>query len=68
MNLGGVDGIDSSGLDELLRTHASAKAKGGVVKLANLSKGVDDLLVLTKLDLVFDCFDSEDDAVNSIGA
>jgi anti-anti-sigma factor len=67
LDLGKVGTVDSAGLGELIRSHVSAKGKGGVVKLANLSKKADDLLITTKLDLVFDRFGSVADALASFG-
>jgi anti-sigma B factor antagonist len=65
LNLAGVDFIDSSGLGELVRTHASVRSHGGQLKLANPSKHVHDLLKMTKIDRVLDIEQDEASALNS---
>ncbi len=65
LNLAAVDFVDSSGLGELVRTHASVRSHGGQLKLANPSKHVHDLLRMTKLDRVLDIEQDEASALNS---
>jgi anti-sigma B factor antagonist len=65
LNLAAVDFVDSSGLGELVRTHASVRSHGGQLKLANPSKHVHDLLKMTKLDRVLDIEQDEASALNS---
>jgi anti-sigma B factor antagonist len=65
LNLAGVDFVDSSGLGELVRTHASVRSHGGQLKLVNPSKHVHDLLKMTKLDRVLDIEQDEASALNS---
>jgi anti-sigma B factor antagonist len=65
LNLAGVDFIDSSGLGELVRTHATVRSHGGQLKLVNPSKHVHDLLKMTKLDRVLDIEQDEASALNS---
>jgi anti-sigma B factor antagonist len=65
LNLAAVDFVDSSGLGELVRTHASVRSHGGQLKLANPSKHVYDLLKMTKLDRVLDIEQDEASALNS---
>jgi anti-sigma B factor antagonist len=67
LNLGGVDFVDSSGLGELVRTHASVRSHGGQLKLLNPSKHVHDLLRMTKLDRVLEIEPDEASALNSFG-
>ena len=68
LNLREVTSVDSGGLGELVRTHTSAKSRGGAVKVANLPKRIQDLLVMTRLVTVFDTFDNEAAAVQSFTA
>lgn len=68
LNLGDVTSVDSGGLGELVRTHTSAKSRGGAVKVVNLPKRIQDLLVMTRLVTVFDTFDNETAAVESFGS
>lgn len=68
LNLEGLTYIDSSGLGELVACLATARRASGVVKLANLGKRIQDLLILTKLLTVFDVYDSEAEAIASFTA
>jgi anti-sigma B factor antagonist len=45
--------------------HATTTRQGGSLKLLNVTKRLRDLLVVTKLLVVFDAFDSESDALAS---
>ena len=65
LNLGHVDYIDSSGLGALVMSFSALRKKGGALKLLNLSRRNVELLVLTKLETVFEVFDDEQSAVNS---
>jgi anti-sigma B factor antagonist len=65
LDLGGVSYVDSAGLGQLVQIHATTKGKGGALRLANVTKRLKDLLVVTKLVTVFDSYDSEADAVAS---
>jgi anti-sigma B factor antagonist len=65
LNLEGVDYIDSTGLGGLVICFTSMRKVGGTIKLLNLSRRNVELLVLTKLETVFEVFADEQDAVNS---
>jgi anti-sigma B factor antagonist len=65
VNLDEVKYIDSSGLGELVSSYTTVKNAGGQLKLLNLSKRVEDLLVITKLLTVFDVSEDEKGAVAS---
>lgn len=65
LNLAGVNYIDSGGLGTLVALYASARSNGGVIKLANLTQRVGDLLQVTKLVTIFDIYDSEEKAIQS---
>ncbi len=65
LNLGEVNYIDSGGLGTLVALHTTAHNAGASVKLANLTKRVDDLLQVTKLLTVFDVYNSEYEALES---
>lgn len=60
-----VTKIDSSGLGELVSSHASAATAGATMKLLNVETKVQNLLVMTKLSTVFESFNSEAIAVIS---
>ncbi len=65
LNLGGVTYIDSSGLGALVMCFSTARRAGGTMKLLNLSRRSIELIVLTRLEMVFEVFDEEQSAVNS---
>jgi anti-sigma B factor antagonist len=64
-NLHSVDYIDSTGLGALVMCSTQTRNAGGIAKLLNLNRRNVELLVLTKLDTIFEVFDDEIDAVNS---
>jgi anti-sigma B factor antagonist len=65
IDLGGVAYVDSAGLGQLVHAYATTKNKGGALKLVNVTKKLQDLLVVTKLLTVFDTFDTESAALAS---
>jgi anti-sigma B factor antagonist len=65
LNMADVDYVDSTGLGGMVICFTSLKKAKGALKLLNLNKRNADLLILTKLNTVFQVFDDEQDAVNS---
>lgn len=65
LNLGAVSNIDSAGLSWLLSMRSAVVGASGQLKLLNLNERVEDLIVTTKLEMVFDSFESEADAMKS---
>lgn len=65
LDLGGVTQIDSSGLGEIVSCHTTASRQGAAIRLANLGKRSKDLLVMTKLIMVFSVYDTEAEAIAS---
>lgn len=65
LNMAAVDYIDSTGLGGMVICYTNLKKAHGALKLLKLNKRNADLLVLTKLNTVFQVFDDEQDAVNS---
>jgi anti-sigma B factor antagonist len=65
LELKGVDYIDSTGLGALVMCATSLRRNGGNIKLVNLNRRNIELLVMTKLETVFEVFADEQDAVNS---
>lgn len=65
LNLADVPYVDSAGLGEIVRCYTTVSRKGGRLKLINLTKKIKDLLSITKLLTVFECFDSEGEGVGS---
>jgi anti-sigma B factor antagonist len=68
LNLEAVPYIDSAGLGEIVRTYTSISRQGGKLKLLNVSKRIQDLLVITKLITIFDSYENENEAVQSFSA
>ncbi len=67
LDLGNVRYVDSGGIGELVESYSAAKNRGGAIKLARVTKRLNDLLVITKLVNVFECFETEDEAIESFG-
>ncbi len=65
INLAEVNYIDSGGLGTLVGLYTSARSAGGVIKLANLTNRVGELLQVTKLLTVFEVFDNDVQAAKS---
>jgi len=65
VNLAGVEYMDSSGLGELISCYTALQQLNGHVKLLHTNNRLQYLLAITKLDSVFETFDSEPAAVSS---
>lgn len=65
LNLGGVDFINSSGINVLASSHTAVSSRGGKLKLVSLQPKVRDVLAITRLATVFEVDDTEDEAVAS---
>jgi anti-sigma B factor antagonist len=65
LNLQSVDYIDSTGLGAMVMCSTLLTRAGGRAKLLNLNRRNMELLVMTKIDTIFEAFDDEVDAVNS---
>ena len=65
LNLGEVAYVDSSGIGELVSSYTTTSNQGGHLKLLNLTKKIQDLLMITKLLTVFETFDNEQDGLES---
>jgi anti-sigma B factor antagonist len=66
LNMAGIKYIDSSGLGALVAAHYSAKTQSASMRLCNLGGKFYEVLQITKLLTVFDVYDSEAAAVDSI--
>jgi anti-sigma B factor antagonist len=64
-NLAQVSYVDSAGLGAIVSAYTTVTREGGSLKLANVTKKLQDLLSITKLLTVFETFDSEDEAIRS---
>jgi len=65
LDLANVDYIDSTGLGTMVVCFTTLRKAGGHLKLENLTRRNVELIVLTKLETVFEIFDDEHQAVNS---
>src|SRR5438093_1518683 len=68
LNLEDVPYVDSSGLGDLVALFATVSCAGGSLKLLNLTNRIQNLLAITKLVTVFECFTSETEGVESFSA
>ena len=67
VNLAEVPSIDSSGIGLLVKAIASAKQRGGTLKLVNPSKFAVQVLRLVGVLNLFEIFEDENAAVESFG-
>ena len=65
LNLAKVPYLDSAGLGEIIRCFTALRKNGGNFKLLSPNQRIIDLLSITKLLNVFDCFDNESVALRS---
>jgi anti-sigma B factor antagonist len=65
LDLGRVRYVDSAGLAELVHALSAVRNRGGALKLLHVTKRLNDLLVVSKLLTVFDCFDHDAAALAS---
>lgn len=65
VNLQDVAAIDSSGVSQLASAHMTAANGGGRLKLCNLSRKLKAVFAVTRLDTVFEAYETEADAVAS---
>lgn len=63
VDLAGCDWINSSGLSILIHHYKKFKDAGGELKLANLTKKVERVMVIARLTEVFDAKDSVEEAL-----
>ncbi len=65
LNLAQVNHLDSSGIGELVAGFTAVKRAQGELKLMNLSRAVDNALLVTKLYTIFDIHSDEATAIAS---
>jgi anti-sigma B factor antagonist len=63
LNLVDLKYINSSGLNILINILTKARKSGGDVAICNVNKKINELLVITKLNSVFNVSDSEEKAM-----
>lgn len=67
IDMGDVEWTNSQGLGMLIACYVSVKRAGGNLVLARTAN-VERILEMTRLNMVFDCYGSTDEAVNSFSA
>ncbi|MFH1009940.1 MAG: STAS domain-containing protein [bacterium] len=65
LDLGGVEWMNSSGLGLLISGFTTMRNAGSEMKLARTTDKIQSLLVITKLNTIFECHDTVEGAVNS---
>lgn len=65
VDLGNLNRMNSSGLGILINALSTFKQNGGQLKLAHPRERIKSLLLITKLDNIFDIYDSIDEALAS---
>jgi len=66
LDLGKVTDIDTAGLGTLVYAQTRLRNAGGGLALANLRPAHMELLVVAKMEAIFEVFDQEQDAINSL--
>lgn len=66
VDLGGVDKMDSAGLGTLLYARAELRRAGGGLALCNLRANHMHVLLVSKLETVFDIFENQQEAIDSL--
>ena len=68
VNLRAVTDIDSFGVAILASGHMSAASRDGRLTISNLSRKLKHLFAITRLDNVFEIYETEEEAIASIRA
>jgi anti-sigma B factor antagonist len=63
VNMAECQALNSTAIGVLMRAYANYKSRGGEVKLCGLGKKLHDLFVMTKLIMVFDHHETEEQAL-----
>jgi len=63
VDLGAIDWISSPGIGALVDAHQRFAKRGAHVLLARVDKRIHNLLIITKLSLVFETFHNVEDAI-----
>jgi anti-sigma B factor antagonist len=63
LNLSECQALNSIAIGALMRGYANYKSRGGEIKLCGLGKRIKDLFTMTKLIMVFDHHETEEQAI-----
>ena len=66
VDLGKISFLNSVGLGALVGAHTSCAKRDGWLRIAGVGTRIKNLFLVTKLTLVFDSFDSVDEAVAGV--
>ena len=66
INLRDVTVVDSSGVADLATSQTAVTKFGGRLTLCHLSQKLKDIFVITRLDKVFETYDTEADAIAAV--
>ncbi len=65
VNLADVKRMNSSGLGILISALTSLKNKNGILKLAGVNENMEGILIMTKLNTIFETYDTAEGAAQS---
>lgn len=65
LNMSKVKWINSTGLGLMVSAYTSLVKNGGRMKIAEVSDRIDNILHVTQLELIFETFEKEEDALAS---
>ena len=65
INLKETTYIDSSGIGALITSFSEVKKEGGVLKICETHETVKKIFALTKLNLFFKIYETQEEAINS---
>lgn len=65
VDLKGISWVNSTGVGILISGYTTLRKQGGDMKLVHVSEKIQSILYVTKLNLIFECFDGEDEAIAS---
>ena len=68
LNMTECQALNSIAIGTLMRGYANYKARGGEIKLCGLGKRLTDLFTMTKLIMVFDHHEGEEQAISAFAS
>ncbi len=68
LNMAECEALNSTAIGVLMRAFANYKGRSGEIKLCGLGKRIRDLFTMTKLIMVFDHHETEDEAIAAFAA
>jgi anti-sigma B factor antagonist len=65
VDLGSVSWVNSTGLGILIANYTTLKREGGALRLLHVSKRIESILMVTKLNTIFESYNDEEEALGS---